>query len=352
MKRIYNIILLLVLFVTTIHAQKNIYIWKESGNLTVKSVTKIDSLTFGDVPFNVLTSTATDVTMNSLHATANVSFISNIVSMSQNPEVGVCFSTINSNPTCADEHIRIGSSAGIYDFILYDLDPGTTYYYRAYAKLGGIFYGNVVSVVTSGAKPIEPNYTIINGHKFIDLGLPSGLLWACTNVGATFSSDDGIYLAWGETETKNKSYYMYSTYKYGDPKNASKYNSLDGKKYLDPQDDVATVLWGTGCRIPSVLDFEEIKRNCKWTWRSNYQGKSGYFVSGPNGNFIFLPASGFRDADELLCYGSAGSYWTNSLASYGYSSANVFYWGSSSVNPIGSSFRYDGHSVRPVAEKR
>lgn len=42
------------------------------------------------------------------------------------------------------------------------------------------------------SNPVENEY-VINGHKFIDLGLPSGLLWADCNVGAASPEDSGYY---------------------------------------------------------------------------------------------------------------------------------------------------------------
>lgn len=38
-----------------------------------------------------------------------------------------------------------------------------------------------------------------NGHEYVDLGLPSGTLWANMNVGANSETDNGLYFAWGET---------------------------------------------------------------------------------------------------------------------------------------------------------
>lgn len=56
------------------------------------------------------------------------------------------------------------------------------------------------STDTSSSKPSNT----INGHKFVDLGLPSGLLWADRNVGADSPYDYGDFFAWGETKTKTK----------------------------------------------------------------------------------------------------------------------------------------------------
>ena len=39
-----------------------------------------------------------------------------------------------------------------------------------------------------------------NGYSYVDLGLPSGTLWATCNVGASKPSDAGLYFQWGDTQ--------------------------------------------------------------------------------------------------------------------------------------------------------
>ena len=342
MKRIYTFVLsALIAFVfTTAHAQRNIFIWKD-GNISVKSASEIDSITssVGSWLFSIRTSAATSVTTNTLEASVSVAFANNVRSLSQTPEVGVCFSSTSVTPTYADERTRLGSSVTNYDFTLYDLDPGTTYYYRAYVKLGDeVFYGNVRSIMTFGEKPP----TLINGHKFVDLGLPSGLLWAETNVGASSASDDGDYFAWGETSPK--SLYSWSTYKW-DSYPPSKYNSSDDKTTLDAADDAATVNWGAPCRMPDSSEFQELHDKCDWSWQGN-----GYTVTGPNGNTLFFPASGYRYDDDLRYHGSDGYYWSRTLNSSSTDCARYLCFYSGFVYPS-DGYRYKGFSVRPVAKK-
>ena len=348
MKRIFSFVLsaLLAVVFTTAHAQQNIFIWK-GGNISVKSAANIDSIsTSVGWLFDIRTSAATSVTTNTLEASISVSYADNVPSLSQTPEVGVCFSSEEATPTYTDERKHLGTSVRSYDFTLSDLDPGTTYYYRGYVKLGEeVFYGNVKSIMTFG----EPTYTLINGHKFVDLGLPSGLLWARTNVGASSSSDDVDYFAWGETVSK--SYYYWNTYKWGsDYNNLSKYYSSDGKTTLDSKDDAATVNWGAPCRMPDTSEFQELYSKCDWSWQSSYKGTSGYLVTGPNGNTIFFPASGIRYDDVLEDHGSYGHYWSRSL--YGsFDLGYELYFRSGIVNPASANYRFDGFPVRPVAEK-
>ena len=352
MKKLFTLLAAFTLAVTTSFAQRNLYFWEKNGNVSIEPASQVDSLTFevGGWLFKISTSAATSITTDRLQATAHVAFGDNVKSLSKNPEIGVCFSSENEVPTYNDERKRLGTSVKDYDFTLYDLDSGTTYYYRTYVKLEDeVFYGNVKSITTFGEKPTTPNYTLINGHKFIDLGLPSGLLWAKTNVGASSSVDDGDYFAWGEVETKST--YSWDTYKWGSF--YSKYNSLDGKTTLDAKDDAATVNWGEGCRMPSREEFKELYNKCDWSWKSDYNGTGvrGYLVTGPNGNTIFFPASGYCDDDYLNDRGSDGNYWYSSLFSSDAYYAYSLYFYSGNFGPSTNSDRCYGYPVRPVAEK-
>ena len=282
-------------------------------------------------------------------ASVNVSFVNNVKSLSESPEIGVCFSSTVTSPTYADEHKRLASSVGSYNFTLNELKPETNYYYRAYVKLGDdVFYGNVKSIMT--IKPSTPTYTLINGHKFVDLGLPSGLLWAEANVGASSATDDGDYFSWAETAPK--SYYDVSTYKWG--QQWSKYNLSDEKYTLDPEDDAATVNWGAPCRMPDTSDFQELRKNCDWSLMSKDDGTSGFLVTGHNGNSIFFPISGRRYRESLYFHDLQGFYWSRSLKSGDiYFVLFLHFTKGGNIMPAdGNSDRYFGYPVRPVAVKK
>lgn len=350
MKKLFTLFfsLLLAGIFTTTSAQQNIFVWKDGGNLSVISSEDVDSVSFsaGSWLFKISTSTAVSVTANSFKAMASVSLNENVKSLSVSPEVGVCYSDENSQPTYSDAHDVLGSSMTDYTININYIDPGTTYYYRTYVKLlGEVYYDpNVYSITTLGAKPTY--YTIVNGHKFVDLGLPSGLLWARNNVGASTPYADGDYYAWGETETKSS--YSWSTYKWGS--SPTKYNSSDGKTMLEASDDVATVKWGKECRMPSRAEFQELYNKCDWTWKSSYNGASGYLVTGPSGQTIFLPASGSRYDGDLYSHGSGGSYWSSSFYAYTNSAYGLDFVGDG-IGPSCNYGRCMGLSVRPVAEK-
>lgn len=133
----------------------------------------------------------------------------------------------------------------------------------------------------------------MNGHEYVDLGLPSGLLWATCNVGATKPEKYGNYYAWGETMVGGD-YYKWRDYKnsvYADY-GMTKYNTTDGKTVLDLEDDAAHVNWGEAWRMPTDVEFDELIENCTWWWTTR-NGVKGYKVVAPSGRAIFLPSAGF-----------------------------------------------------------
>ena len=347
MKRLFTLLAALMLTLTASFAQQNFYFWGKNGNVSTEPISQVDSLTFsvGSWLFQISKPVSLGATTSAFQGSAKVAMNDKVKSIDVSPEVGICYSDENTTPTYNDFKKTLGSTMQDYSFTIMNVTSGTTYYYRTYVKLlDEVYYSAVNSITTMGEKPQDK---IINGHKFVDLGLPSGLLWAETNVGASSSSDDGDYFAWGET--KPKSTYSWSTYKWGS--NPSKYNDSDGKTTLDAADDAATVNWGVGCRMPDSSDFQELYDECNWSWKSSYNGASGYLVTGPNGNSIFFPASGYRYDDGLDYHGSYGYYWSRSLYSNGTYYARFLLFGSGGFDPTYNCGRCDGFSVRPVAEK-
>ncbi len=176
----------------------------------------------------------------------------------------------------------------------------------------------------------------INGHEYVDLGLPSGLKWATCNVGANKPEDYGNYYAWGETKTK-PSYTKNNSKTYGNQMNDIKGNS---------QYDAARANWGGSWRLPTKKELEELRNKCTWTWTTQ-NGVKGYKVTGPNGKSIFIPAAGYRYGTSLGSDGYYGYYWSSTPYDYGYAYDLNFDDGYEYVD---GSFRYDGQTVRPISE--
>ena len=170
-------------------------------------------------------------------------------------------------------------------------------------------------------------------EDYVDLGLPSGLKWATRNLGASKPSDYGDYYAWGETEPKAE--YTWATYKWmqtgqSDWKHITKYTVDDGqtegiwydsegtfigdgKTTLEAADDAATAKLGSPWRMPTVDEIKELLDKCTWTWTTQ-DGVNGCQVDGPNGNAIFLPATGYISDLFLINKGDLGYYWSSSLS--------------------------------------
>ena len=212
----------------------------------------------------------------------------------------------------------------------------------------------LINYLLNGAWPDEP-VTPPDTHEYVDLGLPSGTLWATCNVGANSPEEYGDYFAWGETEPKN--YFDWSTYKWcnGSDTTLTKYCSIsssgyngfvDNKTELDPEDDAAYVNWGGNWRMPTYDQFNELKSECTWTWTTQ-NGVNGRQVTGPNGNSLFLPAAGYGDDGWLFDARLRGDYWSRTLGSSTPSSANSVYFSSGGVYWNGD-YRTYGFTVRAV----
>lgn len=192
----------------------------------------------------------------------------------------------------------------------------------------------------------------VNGHQWVDLGLPSGLKWATCNVGASSPGVFGNYYSWAETREKSEC--LWDNVKYSEGIYYTKYNTqsdygqIDNKSKLDYSDDAARASWGGIWRMPTKDDFYELVRYCSWSWIQR-GGDMGYIVTGPNGNRIFLPAAGYKDGATIYIDAYIGNYWTSSLDTGNPSSAWVLYFDSSNIE-LYKYYRYGGRSVRPVTE--
>ncbi len=210
------------------------------------------------------------------------------------------------------------------------------------------------------------NYMLGNlpTHDYVDLGLPSGTLWATTNVGASVPEEHGGYFAWGEVTPKDV--YSWSNYKWckGSRSSLTKYCTdgtygyngyIDNITELDPEDDTATANWGPEWRMPSVEQFQELVDNCnaQWTTRNGVDGC--LFTSYINDASLFLPTGGYKNDGEIN-EAWLGFYWSRTLKSENYSNANSndaytmhfgldYSWCSVGIDSWG---RQHGRSIRPV----
>ena len=156
-------------------------------------------------------------------------------------------------------------------------------------------------------------------HQYVDLGLPSGTLWATENIGADCATDDGVDICWGDKYSSTqgnirpgrfnigtvffkgllKHYSFYSKYV-----TSAEYGNIDNLTELEPEDDAATAQWGGKWRTPSYQQLKELAdtTNCTWTWVTSYKGQTaeGYVIKSlRNNNEIFLPKPKQKKGDEI-----------------------------------------------------
>ena len=199
-----------------------------------------------------------------------------------------------------------------------------------------------------------------NGHEYVDLGLPSGTLWATCNIGAAKPEEFGDYFAWGETSSKNT--YNWSTYKYcnGESGNLTKYCNdsdygndgfTDNLTELQKNDDPATTNWGGGWQMPSCEQWGELLENTTHWWTTQDGVTGRLFASKKNYQTLFLPAAGDRWNDKLCGFGWGGYYWSNLLYTDYPGVAWKFYFSSGSYYMCYDE-RFCGRSVRAVLASR
>ena len=189
-----------------------------------------------------------------------------------------------------------------------------------------------------------------NGYRYVDLGL--SVKWATCNVGATSPEEYGDYFAWGDTQDIYETNYIQNcpTYELDDSELQAQ-GYTDGAGNLTAQYDAATVNWGGTWRMPTKAEQSELLNKCTWH-KGTRNGIDGYYVHGPSGDYIFLPAAFYYDGSESswkVYDGVCGYYWNSTSPLL---SEISFCLGFEDVNTprIMSSFRYTGHSVRPVLD--
>ena len=304
----------------------------------------------------VVTGSAEDITSNSAVVYGEVKVQ---ISEYDAVEYGVLYS-VDKNEVESRSASKKWSSVDLqdeeYSVSLSGLSSETKYYYCSFVYLNEkqYKYGEIKSFTTLEAP--TGNGTL-NGHEWVDLGLPSGLKWATCNVGASQPEEYGDYFAWGEVEPKD--YYYWDSYKWcnGSYDTQIKYCNdsyygyngfTDNKTTLELSDDAANYNWGGSWRMPTFEEQEELRNNCSWEWTTQ-NGVYGRKVTGPNGNSIFLPAAGYRYGSSLYNAGSRGYYWSSSLyTDYPDDAWDVSFDSSSAYR--NNNNRYYGFSVRPVCQ--
>ena len=305
--------------------------------LAISSTERGDAL---QEPITVTTGEATNITSES----ATLSGV--VVGATGEISCGIIYGT--SSDISSLDNNRVGTSSdGAYSIDVSDLQPGTTYYYCAYAIIGGEDrYGEVRSFMTRREVP----------EGAVDLGL--SVFWATCNVGADSPEEYGEYFAWGETSPKS-SYYESNCITSGLSLSELESRGIIGSDgNLAAEYDAATANRGGSWRMPTALEIQELINECTNEY-TTMNGVVGFKITGPNGNHIFLPAAGDRyftdPAPERSTWGNylsstaterydcgALCFGSNVAPTRGFFTVSFYYGGGCS--------RYPGQSVRPVSE--
>ena len=206
----------------------------------------------------------------------------------------------------------------------------------------------------------SPDTGTENGYTWVELGLPSGLKWAATNIGASTPTDYGNYFAWGEIEQQANNRYYWDSYKHcnGTYYSITKYGAYpsygvtDNYKTLFAEDDAACQKWKGKWRMPTREEFEELLFYCTVKSVTSYDGVeiNGITIEARNGNVIFLPTAGYYKEGENSSTNRYAFYWTSTLFNIRSSDSAYYFDYESGSLGIESTERYRGMSVRAVCE--
>lgn len=184
----------------------------------------------------------------------------------------------------------------------------------------------------------------VEAQEAIDLGL--SVKWASCNVGANHATEFGNCYAWGEIETK-VAYTPKNSKWFGVDFDALKHQGvIDGHGNLTSEHDAASFVLGYDWRLPTRFELEELKTKCQWEWVTQH-GVDLFMITGPNGNRIYLPATGYKVEQDDYNASVYGYYWSatayrNDKKAYGLSYINDYYDRDFYLN------RYCGRYIRAV----
>ena len=200
----------------------------------------------------------------------------------------------------------------------------------------------------------KKNDVVADKHEYVDLGLPSGTLWATCNVGASKPEEFGDYFAWGEIEPKasyDDNYKWNKDGRYTKYCASSDWGNVDNQLELLPEDDAATANWGSDWCTPSKDQVKELINSDYTTIaQATQNGVDGWKItSKKNGKTLFFPTAGERWYDDFLGNNEC-CCWTRSVEEKGSIAAyllKIDEWAGAELRP-----REEGVTIRPVRVKK
>ena len=192
-----------------------------------------------------------------------------------------------------------------------------------------------------------------NGFNFVDLGLPSGTLWATMNVGASKPSDSGLYFQWGDTigcraeqvgKGEGKKTFKWADYKWNSSEGFSKYNTAG--ESLKLADDAANANMGGSWHMPTPTQIQELINETTNTWTTQ-DNVNGRLFTSKNGKSIFIPATGYASYGSLYGLGGGADVWSSALGTSNVNYGYDLYFDSDNAS-LNKYCRCYGFSVRGV----
>ena len=200
-----------------------------------------------------------------------------------------------------------------------------------------------------------------NDFEYVDLGLPSGTMWATCNVGASKPEDSGLLFQFGRV----------NGYKYGDINHKFRTNTQNledgskseyihitssGKTYdendiLDLADDAAHVNMGGKWKMPTQTQYSEMFNNTTHKVETINGVKGMLFTSNINNKRLFIPFAGYWYNGSFAAAGSRAYVWSSQVHPSFVNSAYILYCNSGGYADIDCSYRSYTFSVRGVFKK-
>ena len=281
----------------------------------------------------VFTGVANDITSSSATITCNYTSAANVSTL----QLGVIYSdnqqAVENKQASMTQSTNI--SGNTYQLTISKLSPKTVYYYRAYMISDGVTYYGTTNNFTT----LDNTYEY-NGHTAVDLGLPSGTKWATTNLEANSPEASGGYFAFGEKFSKyffTKENYEYDNW------------GVLGMNICGTLYDPAIRKWSEPWCMPTKENMEELVQYCTFKWITT-NDVNGALMTGPNGNSIFLPATGYIVYGNNQNLGETGEYWSSNVCDYLGSSVIYTLKFDSNGIKVSQLIRYQGRCIRPVCK--
>ena len=313
-------------------------------NLKYPATTTYTKLTLSADADVIPTSGTYDLTANEVNFVADNDALTNSISLTLKDclgtagETGTFYMMLPPMDLSGSEvTVTLTSSAGTT--CSFSIEPFTIVKAKKYELTGEPIESKVEGSIDGWIEDDTPTY------EAVDLGL--SVKWATCNVGASSPEEFGDHFAWGEIEPKLRYDYDNSSIWDVSVSELESRGIIGSDGNLTADYDAASVNWGSGWRMPTRDEIEELINNCTWTWTTQ-NGVSGCKVKGSNGNSIFLPAAGHREGTGFSL-SSGGIYWSATVGDW--YTGHTLYFASHLVGGyVGSDDCCFGNTVRPVSE--